>query len=182
MVRQKQERLKEVFEHLRKYYGVHTQIDFAHVVGLTRPAISSALNGNEAYLTDNLFKRICAAYQGVFNLDYLLTGNGQLLTLRENENNVTQNQDSRNVTSQSNVDISSVFNAALAAKDQVIAQMDLRLSEKDKYIALLEKRIADYEAAAALIKDNNAIDNWSFPKGMADNGERTSSEYVNART
>lgn len=172
MIRQKQERLKEVFEHLRRYYGVHTQIDFAHVVGLTRPAISSALNGNEAYLTDNLFKRICAAYQGVFNLDYLLTGNGQLLTLRENENDVTQNQDSRNVTSQSNIDISSVFNAALAAKDQVIAQMELRLSEKDKYIAILEKRIADYESAAAFIKDNNFIDNWPFPKGVAEEIEK----------
>ena len=83
MIKPKQERLREVYEHLRQHFGVHTQIDFAKVLGLTRPAISAAMNGNEAYLTDNLFKRICAAYQGVFNLDYLLTGNGQLLTIQE---------------------------------------------------------------------------------------------------
>ena len=73
MIRTKQERLKQVYEHLRRYYNVHTQIDFANAIGLTRPALSSAMNGNEAYLTDNLFKRICAAYQGVFELaDYVL--------------------------------------------------------------------------------------------------------------
>ena len=83
MIKTKQERLREVYEHLRQHFGIHTQIDFAKVLGLTRPAISAAMNGNEAYLTDNLFKRICAAYQGVFNLDYLLTGNGQLLTIQE---------------------------------------------------------------------------------------------------
>jgi hypothetical protein len=41
------------------------------------------MNGNEAYLTDNPFKRICAAYQGVFNLNYLLNGVGELLTPEE---------------------------------------------------------------------------------------------------
>ena len=53
MIKQKQERLREVYEHLRQHFGVHTQIDFAKVLGLTRPAISAAMNGNDAYLTDN---------------------------------------------------------------------------------------------------------------------------------
>ena len=79
----KQERLKEVYNHLRSYFGIHTQIDFAESIRITRPALSSAMNGNEAYLTKNLFQKICAAYPGVFNLDYLLTGEGQLLTIEE---------------------------------------------------------------------------------------------------
>ena len=37
------------------------------------------MNGNVAYLTDNLFVKICAAFPGVFNIDYLLTGEGELL-------------------------------------------------------------------------------------------------------
>ena len=41
--------------------------------------MSAALNGNEGYLTDSLFKSICAAFPGTFNLDYLLTGEGSLL-------------------------------------------------------------------------------------------------------
>ena len=75
----KQERLKEVYDHLRSYFGIHTQIDFAEAIRITRPALSSAMNGNEAYLTKNLFMKICAAFPGVFNLDYLLTGEGSLL-------------------------------------------------------------------------------------------------------
>lgn len=75
----KQDILKEVYDHLRSHHGLHTQTDFAAALHITRPVLSSAMNGNEAYLTKNLFQKICAAYPGIFNLDYLLTGRGELL-------------------------------------------------------------------------------------------------------
>ena len=81
----RKDRLNEVYEHLRNHFGIHTKTQFAAVLKITQPALSSAMNGNEAYLTDNLFKRVCAAYQGTFNLDYLLTGNGELITKKEPE-------------------------------------------------------------------------------------------------
>ena len=37
------------------------------------------MNGNAAYLTKNLFIKVCAAHPNVFNLDYFLTGQGSLL-------------------------------------------------------------------------------------------------------
>ena len=76
---EKQQRLNEVYCHLRANFGIHTQTDFAEAIHITRPAISAAMNGNEAYLTKNLFQKICAAYPGVFDLNYLLTGEGSLL-------------------------------------------------------------------------------------------------------
>ena len=79
----REKRLHEVFEHLRKFFGIHTQTDFAVALKYSRVYISSALNGNEKNLTDKLFENICEAYPGVFNLHYLLTGDGQLLTLEE---------------------------------------------------------------------------------------------------
>ena len=75
----KQERLKEVYEHLRECFGVHTQTDFAEKLRYSRNAISLALNGNEKYLTDKLFRSICEVFPNVFNLNYLLTGDGSLL-------------------------------------------------------------------------------------------------------
>jgi peptidoglycan hydrolase CwlO-like protein len=51
----------------------------------SRNAISLALNGNEKYLTDKLFESVCKAYPDTFNLDYLLTGNGELITKKEPE-------------------------------------------------------------------------------------------------
>jgi hypothetical protein len=77
------ERLKEVYEYLRYHYSIHTQTDMANAIQMTRPAFSAAMNGNEKYLTKSLFMKICAAFPGVFNLDYLLTGTGTLLAQKE---------------------------------------------------------------------------------------------------
>lgn len=65
---EQQKRLKEVYDYVRKYCGIHTQTDFAVALKYSRPVISSAMNGNEAYLTKKLFQKICAAFPGVFNL------------------------------------------------------------------------------------------------------------------
>lgn len=78
-MKERQKRLMEVYEHLRKYYGVHTKTGFAEAVKYGRTSMSSAMNGNELYLTDSLFRSICLAYPNVFSLNYLLTGKGSLL-------------------------------------------------------------------------------------------------------
>ena len=80
---ERQKRLIEVYEHLRKYYGIHTKTGFAEALHYGRTSMSAAINGDEKYLTDSLFKNICEAYKGVFNLDYLLTGDGHLITHEE---------------------------------------------------------------------------------------------------
>lgn len=76
----RKKRLTEVYDYVRRHYPIHTQGDFAQVVGYSRPVISSALNGNEEYLSDKFFTNICAAFPGIFSLDYLLHGTGTLLT------------------------------------------------------------------------------------------------------
>lgn len=80
---ERQKRLIEVYEHLRRYFGIHTKTGFAEALQYGRTSMSAAMNGDEKYLTDSLFKNICDTYKGVFNLNYLLTGEGQLLTIEE---------------------------------------------------------------------------------------------------
>ncbi len=80
---ERQKRLKEVYGHMRTYFGIHTQGQFADAIGYSRPVISSALNGDESKLTDKLFKNIDEKFPGIFNLDYLLNGKGNLLTTEE---------------------------------------------------------------------------------------------------
>ena len=75
----RKERLNEVYEYVRSHFNVHTQSGFADTIRYNRAYISSAMNGNNKYLTDKLFTKICEAYPGVFNLDYLLDGEGGLL-------------------------------------------------------------------------------------------------------
>jgi hypothetical protein len=86
---ERQKRLIEVYEHLRRYEGVHTKTGFAEALHYGRTSMSAAMNGDESYLTDKLFKNICDTYPGTFNLDYLLNGDGQLL-LNKEEQPVTQ--------------------------------------------------------------------------------------------
>ena len=73
---ERKERLNEVYEHLHNQCGVHTKAEFADRIQYARAYVSSALNGNEKYLTDKLFRSICEKFPQ-FNLDYLLTGNGE---------------------------------------------------------------------------------------------------------
>ena len=80
---ERQKRLIEVYEHLRRYFGIHTKTGFAEALKYGRTSMSAAMNGDESYLTDKLFRNICEAYPGVFDLNYLLTGEGQLLTIEE---------------------------------------------------------------------------------------------------
>lgn len=162
----KQERLKEVYNHLRSYFGIHTQIDFAESIRITRPALSSAMNGNEAYLTKNLFQKICAAYPGVFNLDYLLTGEGQLLTIEEE----VKDKDIENQYEPQPIDNSSLVNAVIAAKDETVDSLKRELAAKNETIALQRSRIADLERQLAVATHD--LSRYPFTMGVAEDNKQ----------
>lgn len=73
------DRLIEVYKHLFMHFGIKSQTAMADFLKISRTGLSAAFNGNKRNLTDNLFKKICAAFPGVFNLKYLLKGEGDLL-------------------------------------------------------------------------------------------------------
>lgn len=137
----KQQRLRQVYDHLRAHYGVHTQIDFAEAVHVTRPALSSAMNGNESYLTQNLFQKICAAYPGVFNLGYLLTGEGSLLTDQETVVSEELEKNEKLMSQAKMVD------ALLRSKQETIDEQRERILDLKKTITILEQQLADERAA-----------------------------------
>ena len=160
---ERQKRLIEVYEHLRKYYGIHTKTGFAEALHYGRTSMSAAMNGDEKYLTDSLFKNICEAYRSVFNLDYLLTGEGSLLTIEEE----VHNEEYEKLYNPQPIDQSSLVNALLASKDETIASLHRELDSKNETITLQRSRIADLERqlAAARMSD---IDNYHFPIGAAE--------------
>ena len=157
----RKDRLNEVYEHLRNHFGIHTKTQFAAVLKITQPALSSAMNGNDAYLTDNLFKRICAAYQGVFNLDYLLTGNGQLLTIQEE---VKSEQIEKGSNPQQP---SSYIDKLIASLEKQVKDKDDQLADKDRIIKLLEQKIEVLEAMQHL-DSTNPLKDHPFPIGAAE--------------
>ena len=155
----RQKRLNEVYEHLHNHFGVHTKGEFADIIKYARAYISSAINGNEKYLTDKLFMNICEAYPGVFNLDYLLTGNGQLLTIQEEVK-------SEKIEKESNPQQpSSYANKLIASLEKQVKDKDDQLKDKERYIKLLEEKIEVLEAMQHL---ESPIDKHPFPIGTAE--------------
>ena len=78
-----QKRLHEVFAHVRKHYDIHTQDDFAQYIGYGRTSISAAMNGNDDNVSDKMMRTINSRFPGVFNIDYLLKDEGELLAVEE---------------------------------------------------------------------------------------------------
>lgn len=186
-------RLDEVYKHLFAHFGITSQKHLAEVLKVQRTGLSSAFNGNVANLTDNLFKKICAAFPGVFNLDYLLTGKGHLLDVEEDMNSTELGNAKRKMPMQpsaAEIDTSSIMNAALAAqmqtieslksekatlleaharelkaKDDLIQSLRDQLEAKDQLIAEQKARLIDYRR---IINSHNGIPDSPFPIGAAE--------------
>ena len=165
----KAKRLNEVYEHLHKYCSVHTKGEFADIIKYARSYISSALNGNEKYLTEKLFKNICEAYPGTFNIEYLLHGNGQLLSIQEE---VTTNE----LENQFNQPQSSYIDKLIASLEQQIKAKDEQIADKNHIIRLLEQKIEVLEAMQH-IDANNPLHS-PFPVGVAEPKEQKDSLRV----
>ena len=190
----RQKRLHEAFEHLRKFFGIHTQTDFAEVLKYSRVYISSALNGNEKNLTDKLFTNICEAYPGVFNLNYLLTGEGDLLALEEE---VSTNEFEKQMTQQSNLppatdqtyfmskvieSIETSHAKQVASLEHQVSLLEQQLADKNNQIASLEKdkeelrldkeslnrRVRELESRLFQYESGHNYDNFPFPQGVAE--------------
>lgn len=72
-------RMNEAFNYLRNKGLIRTQKDLANLMHAAESNISKALKGDEAILTDRFLRRLSAAFGGVFNQEWLLTGEGEML-------------------------------------------------------------------------------------------------------
>ena len=159
---QRQIRLKEVYEHVRKYCGIHTQKDFAEVLHKSRNAITLALNGNEAYLTDKLFRNICEAFPGVFDLDYLLTGEGTLLSMSDHEPEQQEKADA-SPTDEMSANLLEIYARMIRGVDDLRMQLKEELAEVQSVKSELLQARDDFRYATRLLSQalsriNNSSD------------------------
>jgi hypothetical protein len=169
----RQKRLNEVYEHLHNYFNIHTKGDFADSIKYARAYISSALNGNKKYLTDKLFSNICEAYPGVFDLNYLLTGDGSLLTIEEE----VHNEEFEKLYNPQPIDQSSLVNALLASKDETIDSLKSRIADLQRTIADKEEIIKSREARIAELErqlgaaSTSDLSHYPFAIGAAEQSQ-----------
>ena len=73
------ERIKKAYEYLRNNGMAHTQQDVADIMGVKKENISRAFNGNMKYLTPNFIGRFNNAFGGIFNTEWLIEEQGEML-------------------------------------------------------------------------------------------------------
>lgn len=151
----RKDRLKEVYEHVRRHFPIHTQTDFADSLKYNRAYISSAMHGNEKNLTDKLFTNICEAYPGVFNLDYLLNGTGDLLTPQEDVVASEIEQMPRQRNNNTNADLLELYAQRIRLVDDLRQSLKEELAEvraikEDMQTAVNDFRDATYRLTQAL--------------------------------
>jgi hypothetical protein len=162
---ERQSRLNEVYNYLHDHFNVHTKGEFADLIGYARAYVSSALNGNEKYLTDKLFRSICESYPDIFDINYLLTGEGELLKKKEQKE-------------QQPIDNSSLVNALLARADnqladkqEIIDGLRRELKQKDDYIALLKQQVITLQAQL----HQHHLQSYPFEIGVAEHNTKSPS-------
>lgn len=183
-------RLDEVYKHLFAFYDVTSKTGLAKILGIQRTGLAAAFGGNKANLTDSLFKKICKTFPGIFNLGYLLTGEGDLLTVEEdvktedivksmnsaNEQSIpADNPDSAFILSKT---FESILKPIQDAHDKLVAALEKQIADKDdqiqqqaNIIASLQKVIADLRSMSSSADIEEYIRNNPFPIGVAETKE-----------
>lgn len=75
----KKERFNAALAYLLAHGVVKTKKEFAARLGMAVGTVSRALHGNEASLTDNLMLNVYRVFRPVFNYDWLMSGDGEML-------------------------------------------------------------------------------------------------------
>lgn len=173
----RQKRLIEVYDHLRQHFGIHTKTGFAEAVKYGRTSMSAAMNGKEEYLTDDLFEKICEAYPGVFDLNYLLTGEGSLLTIEEEVHSEDIQKSSIPSADQMTANILEVYARMIRGVDDLRVQLKEQLAEIQTVRSELQQarddfRDATYRLTQALTRLNNQTGTTNNIPFAADDGDK----------
>lgn len=114
------ERFNKAFAYLRGEQVIKGQKDFAEKLGATPSNISKALSGDKSALTNNLMKRFSAAFPGVFNLRWLILGEGDMLQGSQKPQEEVKNRE--------------VDNSSNEIINRLVDELSKQLSKKDKQI------------------------------------------------
>ena len=87
MIDIKVKRIATAIDYLKSIGRVHKQQDIAEQMGATESSLSRALKGDVKYLTDKFIQRFNKAYGNIFNENWLMGGQCDMLA---DENEVAQ--------------------------------------------------------------------------------------------
>lgn len=101
MITGKKNRLNDAYDYLVYSKMIKNKRELAKIIGSTAPNVSNALNGKENYLTDRFLKRFHDAFDFI-NLNWLLTGEGDMLAKPSANNQHSEGNNNTNVIGDNN--------------------------------------------------------------------------------
>ena len=167
---------------------VGSQKELAQVTGITEATFSNIRN-DKKIVSDKTIRKLLDAFPTIFNHDYFRGKSIYMLLSDYIEAKVDADEQKQKTDKSASIaetptnipDMSSVFNAALAAKDEAIESLKRELCTKDDLIQSLREKLADKdnliaEQKARLIDYRRQIDqfkhsdisNYPFPIGAAE--------------
>jgi hypothetical protein len=161
-VKTKQQKLNDAYEHLRSLGKFFTKKDFAKQIDFDRTNLSSAFSGSERYLTEGLFKKICDTYPEIFDVDYFLKDDREMLK-SEAVNPGTKKQSAKNAIQLSSKSVDSlIFVPLLPISAQAGTLDDFVVSVKDSDCERVIAPIKGVDFALTVAGDSMAPE---YPSG-----------------
>lgn len=96
MAKEMMKRFQDAYDYLYHNGSINSKTDLAKIMGAGRTSISYAYNGRPEYLNEKFLIKFSNAFPGVFNIDWLLTGDGEMLKKAQEDtksNGVTNSSD-----------------------------------------------------------------------------------------
>ena len=174
-----------------------SQKEIADRMGVTEDTISRIMRLHNQ-VTEDIITRLQTASGCIFNLQWL-RGESDVMLAADVDNRPAPAAD--NLHESTHIDQGSLMNATIAAKDEAIeslkrelaraeesAKRELaakdetitalrgQLATKDALIESLQQQVSDLRAALAEQQKKDSLGNYPFTPGVADNGERVSTE------
>lgn len=138
--------LEKAYLFIRSQGKVHTKTDLATIMDANRPSVSRALNGDPSYLTESFLIRFNAAFGNIFNMAYLMKGEGEMLAVSESGNNIVQGDNNhhfnQSVSASTDSEVSSLKKEIESYKDK-IKMLEKMVEDKDKEIDFLRQLITN---------------------------------------
>ena len=86
---QVKDRIKQAYNYVVFAYEFSTQQEVSDLIGVARPNLSRALNGDEKYLTNNFLQKFLKAFGTTICDTWLLTGEGEMLVKDSSGNSLS---------------------------------------------------------------------------------------------
>lgn len=137
--------INDAYNHLRSKGIVHTQQDVAEKMKSPKSNISRAFSGDEKYLTNSFLIRFNKTFDEIFNIDWLLTGEGSMLNTEKDFSNISGNIIAGNNHTVREVDMSYSYGSVHLQNEKEVESLKTKIELQNKEIEHLRSALEEKE-------------------------------------